>query len=117
MELRAIDHGTSRSGRWLRERRLRLAFWIAIVEGLLVVFDVVPGWTALAVGAILVAFYVFVGRELHVDALRQASWVAAMSQVLVALVPLAAFVLTTLAIIVLAVIALLGLALLLADRR
>jgi hypothetical protein len=117
MELPAIEHGTSRTSRWLRERRLRLAFWIAVVEGLLVVFDVVGGWLALLVGAIVVLFYVVVGRSSRSDALRQASWVAAMSQVLVALIPIAAFVLTTLAVVVLAVIALLALALLLADRR
>ena len=52
-----------RAGRWLRERRLRLALWIAVVEGLLVVFDVIPGWPALVVGALVVVFYVFVGRS------------------------------------------------------
>ena len=117
MELPAIEHGTSRTSRWLRERRLRLAFWIAVVEGLLIVFDVVSGWLALLVGAIVVLFYVLVGRDLRIDSLRQTSWVAAMSQALVALVPIAALVLTTLAVVVLAVMALLALALLLGDRR
>ena len=63
MELPVVDHGTSRAGRWLKERRLRLAVWIAVVEGLLVVFDVIPGWLALVVGAIVVLFYVIVGRS------------------------------------------------------
>jgi hypothetical protein len=48
---------------------------------------------------------------------RQASWVAATSQVLVALVPVAAFLLTAVAIVVLVVLALGALALLLAERR
>jgi len=113
----AIEHGTSRTGRWLRERRLRLAFWVAVVEGLLVLFDVIPGWFALVVGAVVVLFWVLIGRGSGSDALRQATWTAAMSQVLVALIPVAAFILTTLAIVVLAIIALLALALLLADRR
>jgi hypothetical protein len=113
----AIEHRSTRSGRWLRERRLRLAFWTAVVEGLLVVFGVVSAWVALLVAAIVIAFYVLVGRSFRRDSLRQAAWVAAMSQVLVALVPVAAFVLTTLAIVVLAVLALLALALLLGDRR
>lgn len=111
-----IEHGTSRTGRWLRERRLRLAFWIALAEGLLILVDVIPGWVALAVGAVVVAFYAFVGRGLRADTPRYASWVAAMSQVLVALVPVAALVLTTLAIVVLAILAVLALLLLLADR-
>ena len=116
MELPVVDPRVSRTGRWLRERRLRLAVWIAVIEGLLVIFDVIPGWFALLVGAIVVLFYVMVGRGAG-DTLAQASWTAAMSQVLVALVPIAAFVLTTLAVVVLAVIALLALALLLGDRR
>jgi len=117
MELPVVDPRVSRSGRWLRERRLRLAVWIAVIEGLLVIFDVIPGWFALLVGSIVVLFYALVGRSAGNDTVTQASWTAAMSQVLVALVPIAAFVLTTLAIVVLTVIALLALALLLGDRR
>ena len=55
VELPVVDPRVSRTGRWLRERRLRLAVWIAVIEGLLVVFDVIPGWFALVVGAIIVA--------------------------------------------------------------
>jgi hypothetical protein len=117
MELPVVDPRLSRTGRWLRERRLRLAVWIAVIEGLLVIFGVIPGWFALVVGAIVVLFYVIVGRSAGSDTVAQASWAAAMSQVLVALIPIAAFILTTLAIVVLAVIALLALALLLGDRR
>jgi hypothetical protein len=117
VEARALPHGTTRTGRWLREWRFRLALWIAVVEGLLVVFDVISGWVALAIGAILVVFYFSVGRELRWDMLRQASWIAALSQVLVAFVPVLAFVLGVLAILAVAVLALVALAALLADRR
>jgi hypothetical protein len=117
VELPVVDPRVSRTGRWLRERRLRLAVWTAVIEGLLVVFDVVPGWFALVVGAIVILFYVLIGRTAGSDTVAQASWTAAMSQVLVALIPIAAFLLTTLAIVVLVVIALLALALLLGDRR
>ena len=88
-----------------------------MVEGLLVVFDVVSGWVALVIGAILVVFYFSVGRELRWDTLRQVSWIAALSQVLVAFVPVLAFVLGVLAILAVAVLALVALAALLADRR
>ena len=117
MEARALPHGTTRTGRWLREWRFRLALWIAVVEGLLVVFDLVAGWVALAIGVILVVFYFSVGRELRWDTLRQASWIAALSQVLVAFVPVLAFVVGVLAILAVAVLALVALAALLADRR
>jgi hypothetical protein len=112
----AIEHRSSRTGRWLRARRLRLALWIAVIEGVLVVFDLIPGWTALVVGAIIVAFYFFVGRELRSDTIRQASWVAATSQLLVALIPVLLFVVGTVAIVVLALLAVVALVVLFADR-
>ncbi|MGH3102791.1 MAG: hypothetical protein ACRDN6_01670 [Gaiellaceae bacterium] len=119
MELRhpALEHGTSRTGRWLRARRARIALWIAVAEGLLVVFDVIPGSIALLVGAGVIALYLFVGRRLAFDAARQVSWVAALSQVLVALVPVLLFFVSVLAILALAVLALIALFALFADRR
>jgi hypothetical protein len=117
MELRAIEHRSSAAGRWLRARRLRIALWIAVVEGALIVFDVIPNWIALVIGALILAFYLVVGRDLRSDAPRQASWVAAMSQVFVALVPVLLFFVSALAILVLAVLALVALIALVADRR
>ena len=113
----AIEHRSSRSGRWLRARRLKIALWIAVAEGLLIVFDVIPGWTALVVGALVVAFYFFVGRERRSDTVRHGSWIAAASQLFVALVPVLLFVVGTLAIIVLAILAVVALVALFADRR
>ena len=112
-----VEHKATRSGRWLRDRRLKLALGIAIVEGILVVLDVIPGWVALVVGVVVVAFYVARGRELRSDSARQASWIAAASQVLVALVPVLMFVVTAAAILALAVLAVMALVLLFADRR
>ena len=112
-----VDHGSTRAGRWLRARRLRIALWIAVVEGVLVVFDVIPGWTALLVGGAVLAFYLLVGRGLRSDAARHTSWVAAMSQVLVALIPVLLFFISALAVVVLAVLAIVALIALIADRR
>jgi hypothetical protein len=119
VELRhpALDHGSSRTGRWLRARRLRLALWIAVAEGLLVILDVIGGWTALFVGAAVIVFYLAVGRNLRPDTLRQASWVAALSQVLVALVPVLLFFVGVLAVLALAVLAVVAVVALMADRR
>lgn len=80
-------------------------------------FGVIPGWTAVAVAAALVLFYVFVGRRLRADALRQLSWIGAVSQLLVALLPLLVALLTITAVIALVVIAAVALALLFLDRR
>ncbi len=117
MDVPALEHATTRPGRWLRERRLKVALWIAVAEGVLVLLDVIPAWTALVVGAAVVGFYFLVGRALRSDAARDASWTAATSQALVAFVPVLAFVLGVLALIALVVIAAVALAALLADRR
>lgn len=103
--------------RWLRERRLRIALGIAVIEGILVVVDVIPEWLAILVGAAVLAYWWIVGRSHRWQLARQVSWTAAMSQVVVALVPLLAFVLTALAVVALVIIAVVALVALLADRR
>lgn len=117
MGAHAIEHREGRAGRWLRERRLKLALAIAVVEGILVVVDVIPAWVAIVAGAAIVAYWWVAGRSHRWALARQASWTAAISQVFVAMVPLLAFVLTTLAVIALVIIAVVALVALLADRR
>ena len=119
MELRrpAIEHRTSNLGRWLRERRLQLGVVIALVEGLLIVFDVIPGLLAALVAILVIVFYLAVGRNLDSDALRQASWIGALSQVFVAFVPVLLFVAAALALVALAILAVIAVFALLADRR
>jgi hypothetical protein len=114
---RVLEHRTSRPGRWLRENRLRIALGVAIVEGAAVAFDVISGWLAIAIALAVIAFYFFVGRRLISDTFRQASWTAALSQVLVMLVPLLLFVVGTLVILAVGIIAILALVALFADRR
>ena len=106
MELHVVEHRTSSAGRWLREHRLRIAVWIAVAEGILIVFGVVPGWIGLVAAAAIVGFYVVAGRSLASDAGREIALTAAMSQALVAVVPLLAVVAAAVAIAVLAVVAL-----------
>jgi hypothetical protein len=96
---------------------MRFALWIAVVEGVLVLLDVIPTWTALGVAALLVLFYVLVGRNLPTDSGRELSWIAAFSQLLVAILPVLVALLTIVAIIALVVIAAVALALLFLDRR
>ena len=117
-EASVLEYGSSTpSGRWLRTRRLRLAVSIAAVEGILVVADVIPWWSALAVAAAAMAFYVFIGRRLGSDTARHASWVAAASQAFMALVPVFVLVIGTLALVVVAVLAVVALVFLFAERR
>ncbi len=119
VELRgpALEHASTRPGRWLRERRTRIALVIAVVEGILVVFGVIPEWIALAVAAAVIVLYLAYGRRVRFDSGRQTAWIAALSQSVVALVPLLLFVLTALAFLAVAVIAVFALIALFADRR
>jgi hypothetical protein len=112
-----LEHGTSRSGRWLRENRIRFALAIAVSEGVLVAFDVIDGVLALVVALLLILFYFAYGRKLRWDWAREGSWVAATSQAFVALVPVLVIVIGTLALIGVAVIAVVALVLLFSDRR
>ncbi len=112
-----LEHGSSRTGRWLRERRVRLALWAAVVEGVLIVFGVIPRVPAILVAVGLIALYLTVGRRLASYTGRQASWIAAASQAFVALIPVLVIVIGTLAVIAVGLIAVVALVVLFGDRR
>ena len=112
-----LDHGTTRSGRWLRARRVRIAAWIALLEGLLVVVHVLPRLPVFAVAAIAILVYLSVGRGARSDLLRQASWIAAASQALAVLVPVLLIVVTWAAVTAVVILAVVALIALFADKR
>ena len=113
-----IEADSTRIGRWLRERRLRLALWVAVVEGLLVALTPdLTKWTVLIIGAIMLAFYMVAGRNMRWDVARQLSWIAAASQALAILVVILAFVLKLVAIVAVVVFALIALVYLFSDSR
>jgi len=113
-----IEAGTTRTGRWLRERRIRLTLWVAVIEGLLVAITAdLTKWTVLVIAAILLAFYIVAGRHMRWDVGRQLSWIAAASQALAILVVILAFVLKLVAIVAVVILALLALAYLFSDSR
>ncbi len=113
-----LEGGSTRMGLWLRGRRLRLALWVAVVEGLLVALTHdLTKWTVLVIGAILLAFYIVAGRNIRWDVARQLSWIAAASQALAILVVILAFVLGLLAIVAVVAFAVIALAYLFSDSR
>jgi hypothetical protein len=116
-EYPTIEHREGRFGPSLRRRRVHVILWIVLIEGLLVLFGVLPWWSVLLLAAAAFAVYVFYGRESRNPAVRQASWIAAVSQLVVVLVPVLAVVLTTLAIVALVLVAVGVLVLLFLDRR
>ena len=112
-----IEHGTTRTGRWLRERRIRVALWIAVAEGVLVVFGAISKPVALIVGVAVVLLYFSIGNRLRSDTAGEVAWIAAVSQALVMLVPVLVIVVGTLALIIVGLLAVVALVLLFADRR
>jgi hypothetical protein len=112
-----VEHHSSRSGRWLRRYRTRIALWVAVIEAALVVFGVIPKWPAFLVAIGLIALYVFVGRNLGSDTARQTSWIAAVSQLLIAALPLLIGLLTLVAFVALAILIVVAVVVLFVGRR
>ena len=112
-----VEHRESPLSRRLRRRRLQIAFGIAAVEAILVVIGVLPWWLVVAAAAGSVALYVWVGREHSSPGIRAGTWLAAVSQLIVVLVPVGLVVVGVLAIAVVAVLAAIALTVLLLDRR
>lgn len=112
-----IEHGESRLARRIRHNRYKVALAIAAVEGILVLAGAIPWWLVvlLALGAL--AAYVGWGREHESADVRVVTWTAAVSQLVVVLVPVLAGALMVLAAVVVVVCAALALAALLIDRR
>jgi hypothetical protein len=112
-----IEHGSNRFGRALRENRLKLALIVALVEGVLVLVGKIEWWVValLAIGA--VALYISRGRQARREEIREGTWILAVSQLAVVLVPVLALILTGFAVFALVVFAVVGLVILLRDRR
>ena len=112
-----IEHGSSRPGRWLRERRLRIALWLAVIEGVFIVFHQIPVVIAIVVGLAVVVLYFTSSDRLTSDIASQVAWIAAVSQVLVMLVPIFLIVLWSIALLIVAILAVVALVLLFSRRR
>ena len=112
-----IEHGRNRFGRGLRENRLRIALLVALVEGILVLVGEIPWWSVVLVAIVAVTLYVAGGRQAGREEVREASWIFAVSQLAVVLVPSLALVLTAFAVVALVLLAVVALVVLLRDRR
>ncbi|HVH51097.1 MAG TPA: hypothetical protein VM690_03060 [Gaiellaceae bacterium] len=117
-ESSVIEHGSSGAGRWLRERRNRIALWIAVIEAIIVaVAHDASRWTVMALAAAAVAIYWFWGRNARSDLARQLSWTFAASQVLAFIAAIIALIIGTLVLIVAGIFAAVALLILFTDRR
>ena len=104
-------------GRWLAQRRLKIALGIAVLEGILVAVEKdFSRWTVIIISAPIIAFYLFAGRTLQSYSGRQLSWIAAASQAFAVLLCVVALVVGAFVLIVAGVFAAIALILILADR-
>ena len=113
-----IDSDSTPVGRWLRARRVRLAIWVAVAEGLIVALENdISKWTVMILAIAVLALYFIAGRDLKWDVGRQLAWIAAASQVLALLVALFAFIVWGIALGAVVVLAILALVYLYSDLR
>jgi predicted neutral ceramidase superfamily lipid hydrolase len=111
-----IEHRESSWTRNLRRNRLRFALGIAALEGILVIAGALPWWAVVLLAAAAIAVYISQGRTHPRADVRQLSWIAAVSQLVVVLVPIAVVVATALAIGVVVLLAAVALVVLLRER-
>jgi hypothetical protein len=112
-----IEHGESRLTRRVRHNRYKIALAIAALEGILVLAGAIPWWLVVFLALAALAAYVGWGREHESSDVRVITWTAAVSQLIVVLVPMLAGALVVLAALAVVALAAIALAALLIDRR
>ncbi|HZC28231.1 MAG TPA: hypothetical protein VE269_00710 [Gaiellaceae bacterium] len=113
-----IDARSSRASRWLRERRLRFALWIAVLEGIVVAIrGDISRWTVVIIAALVLLVYMSLRDRIGWDAGRQVLWIVAASQVLALLVVILAFIVGLVALVLVALFAIFALIYLFSDLR
>jgi hypothetical protein len=112
-----IEHGESRFGRQLRTTRIKVALAIAAVEAILVLAGAIPWWLVVILAVATVAGYIWWGRAHPSADVRIVTWTAAVSQLVVVLVPVLAAALLAVAVLLVVLLAIAALAVLLVDRR
>ena len=114
---RAVDHGSTRAGRWLETRRIRLSAWIAAGEAIIVLFSHdVTKWTVIVIAVVSVIAWLG-GRESSSHLVRQVLWIFAASQLLAVIAVILAWIVKWALIMAVVVFAVLGLVYLFLDRR
>jgi hypothetical protein len=113
-----IEHGSSKTGRWLRARRTRIALWTAAVESLLVwVFHDFSQWTVVGLALIATVLYWFAGRHSRSDGFHHISWILAVSQLATLLAVVVAAIVAWTAIFIAVALAALAFFFVFTDRR
>jgi hypothetical protein len=112
-----VEHGTTRWGRWLRARRIRITLWIAVIEGIIVaVSPDFSKWTVIAIAIPVLAIYAVWGRHAKSDTAYQIAWIAGASQALAVVVVILGVLLSWLPLVLAAIFAGVALIFLFSDR-
>ena len=111
-----IEHGETRLARRIRQNRVKVALAIAALEGILVLAGAIPWWLVVIVALASLGAYAAWGRDHENPDVRVVTWTAAVSQLVVVLVPVLAGAVVVLAAIAVVACAVLALAALLLDR-
>lgn len=112
-----IEQGETRRGRRLRQNRYKVALAIAALEGILVLAGAIPWWIVVLLALVALAGYAAWGRDHSSPDVRVVTWTAAVSQLVVVLVPVLAGLVVVLAAVVVVLLAAAALTALLLDRR
>lgn len=111
-----IEHGSTRTGRWLKERRIRIVLWIAVVEGIVVALSDFTKWTVIGIAIPVLAIYVVWGRNARSDTAYQIAWIAGASQALAVVVVILGVLLSWLPLVLAAIFAVIALVFLFHER-
>jgi hypothetical protein len=112
-----VEHGSSRTGRWLRARRIRIVLWIVVIEGILVALSHnVTKWTVIGIAIPILALYALWARKSDSDTIRQLGWIGGASQSLAVVVVILGVLLSWLPLVLAAVFAGIALLFLFSDR-
>ena len=98
------------------ERRTRVALWIAVAEGIIVLFSDFTKWTVVALAIISFVVY-YATRETSSSTLRNVAWTFAASQLIATIIVIIAWFFTWAAILAVVVAAIVALMILFRDRR
>ena len=112
-----LEHGESTLARRIRRNRVKVALGVAAVEGILVLAGVITWWFVVLLALAALAAYAAWGREHEHPDVRTVTWTAAVSQLLVVVVPLAAGALVVVATVAVVLLAVVALGALFLDRR
>lgn len=112
-----VEHGEGPFSRSLRRRRVIVAGVVAAVEAILVLADLIPWWVAILAAVAAVAIYLGWARERSNPIVRSVAWIAAASQLVVVLVPVAIVLVGVLAIVAIVLLSVIALVVLILDRR